>query len=186
MAGCADRADAELVADVARGDDAAFAMIYRRYLPVVLRWCVRETGNREVAADLSAEVFAAALTAARRYRADRGTVAAWLLGIAHNKLRDSRKRGRVEDAARRRFGVQPAAITDADLDRVDELVSLDEEILKRVGDLPEHQREALLSRIVDQRSYEEIASELGCSELAVRQRVSRGLRSLREQMEERP
>lgn len=36
-----------------------------------MRWCWRETGNRELAADLSAEVFAAALTAARRYRRKR-------------------------------------------------------------------------------------------------------------------
>jgi RNA polymerase sigma-70 factor (ECF subfamily) len=181
----AERTDADLVAAVARGDDVAFAALYRRYLPLVLRWCLRETRNREVAADLSAEVYAAALTAARRYRADRGTVSGWLLGIANNKLRESRRRGRVEDRARRRLGVQPAAITDADLERVDELVSLDEQLLDRVAGLPEDQREALLGRVVAERSYEEIASELQCSEMAVRQRVSRGLKALREQLEER-
>jgi RNA polymerase sigma-70 factor (ECF subfamily) len=177
--------DAALVADVARGDDAAFAAIYRRYLPLVLRWCLRETGNRELAADLSAEVFAAALTAARRYRPDKGSVAAWLLGIARNKLRESRRRRRVEASARRRLGVQPAAMTDADLERVEELASLDGEILECVAGLPEHQRQALLSRIVQERSYDEIATELRCSELAVRQQVSRGLRVLRSRMEER-
>jgi len=181
----AERADADLVAAVARGDDAAFAALYRRYLPLVVRWCSRETGNRELAADLSAEVFAASLTAARRYRPERGSVPAWLLGIARNKLRESRRRGRVEDSARRRLGVQPAAITDADLERVDELVSVDAGILELVAELPADLREALLSRIVDERPYEEIAAELRCSELVVRQRVSRGLKTLRSQMEDR-
>src|SRR5271163_3957963 len=99
MAGSSDDRDSELVAEMASGDETAFAAVYRRYLPLVLRWCLRETGNRELAADLSAEVFAAALTAARRYRPQRGSVAAWLLGIARNKLAESRRRGRIEESA---------------------------------------------------------------------------------------
>ena len=180
------RDEAELLAAVGRGDDAAFAVLYRRYLPLVVRWCWHETRSRELAADLSAEVFAAALTAARRYRPEKGSVAAWLLGIARNKLRESRRRGRVEDATRRRLGVTPAAITDEDLDRVEELASLDTDLLSRLDELPAEQRRALMSRIVEERSYEEIASELHCSELAVRQRVSRALRALRSHTEERP
>jgi hypothetical protein len=42
-----ERGDAELPAGVAPGDDAAFAVLYERYLPLVLRWCSRETANRE-------------------------------------------------------------------------------------------------------------------------------------------
>jgi len=68
--------DSSLVLAVARGDERAFGTLYRRYLPLVVRWSLRETGNRELAADLSAEVFAAALSAAARYRPDRGSVAA--------------------------------------------------------------------------------------------------------------
>jgi RNA polymerase sigma factor (sigma-70 family) len=180
----ADDGDAELVAAIARGDDEAFSRLYSRYLPIVLRWCLRETGNRELAADLSAEVFAAALTAARRYRTEQGSVAAWLLGISRNKLRESRRRGRIEDSARRRLGVEPAAITDADLERVEELASLAQQVVELVDALPEEQRRALMSRIVNERSYEQIASELRCSQLTVRQRVSRGLRALRSQMED--
>ncbi len=180
-----ERSDPGLLSAIGRGDDSAFAELYRRYLPLVLRWSIRETRNRELAADLSAEVFAAALTAARRYRAEEGSFAAWLLGIARNKLRESRRRGRVEASARRRLGVQPAAITDLDLERVEELASLDQHIMDLVAELPEEQQNALLGRIVGERSYEEIAGELRCSELAVRQRVSRALRTLRSQMEER-
>ena len=177
--------DGELVVAMAKGDEDAFAEVYRRYLPLVLRWCVRETGNRELAADLSAEVFAAALTAARRYRAQRGSVAAWLLGIARNKLAESRRRGRVEESARRRLGVEPWSLTDLDLERVDELASLDERVLELLEQLPASTREALRGRVVEELSYEDIAAELRCSQAVVRQHVSRGLRRLRSQLEER-
>jgi RNA polymerase sigma-70 factor (ECF subfamily) len=174
--------DAELVLATARRDEAAFAVLYRRYLPLVLRWCVVHTGERELAADLAAETFAAALIAARRYRPERGKVDAWLLGIARNKLRESRRRGRIEASARRRLSIEPAMITDADLERVDEL---EEEIVPLVRSLPRDQREALLGRVVSERSYRELAGELSCSEMVVRQRVSRGLRTLRSRLEER-
>jgi RNA polymerase sigma-70 factor (ECF subfamily) len=185
MTGISGDADALLVARVARGDGAAFAVIYERYLPLVLRWCWRETGNREVAADLTGEVFAAALIAAPRYRQTDGAVAAWLIGIARNKLRESRRHQRVEHAARRRLGLPVAALGDADLERVDELSSLDGRAMEGLAGLPADQREALLKRVVQERSYEEIAHELRCSEVVVRQRVSRGLRTLRSEMEER-
>lgn len=177
--------DAELVLATARRDERAFALLYRRYLPLVLRWGIVHTGDRELAADLAAETFAAALIAARRYRPDRGAVDAWLLGIARNKLRESRRRGRIEQSARKRLSIEPATITDADLERVDELASRDEEILELVQSLPAAQRDALLGRLVDERSYHELAGELQCSEMIVRQRVSRGLRALRSRLQER-
>lgn len=177
--------DGVLVARIARGNEAAFGVLYRRYLPLVLRWSLRQTANREVAADLASEVFAAALIASRRYAPEQGPVAAWLLGIAKNKLRESRRRKRVEDAARRKLGLEPLALTDADLDRVDELASLDADVSALVASLPEDQRDAVMQRIVAERSYEEIAKELSCSPSVVRQRVSRGLRTLRSELEGR-
>ena len=50
--------------------------------------------------------------------------------------------------------------------------------------LPSDQREAVQARIVDERSYADIARELKTSELVVRKRVSRGLATLREQVED--
>jgi RNA polymerase sigma factor (sigma-70 family) len=176
-------ADAVLVARIAKGDDAAFAVLYRRYLPLVVRWSLRQTGNRELAADLASEVFAASLIAARRYDPNQGAVAAWLLGIAKNKLRESRRRKRVEDSARRKLGLPPIAVNDAALERVEELASLDADVAALVAALPEDQREALMQRVVAERPYEDIASELSCSPSVVRQRVSRGLKTLRSEIE---
>jgi RNA polymerase sigma-70 factor (ECF subfamily) len=176
---------AELVARVASGDRGAFATLYRTYLPLVLRWSLRATGDRELAADLSSEVFAQALVKCDRYRPDAGSVGAWLLGIAANKLRESMRRKRIEDSARRKLGLEPVTFTDADLELVDELVGMDERLQALTQELPVEQREAVVARIIDERSYEEIAAELACSTSVVRQRVSRGLRAMRSELEER-
>jgi RNA polymerase sigma factor (sigma-70 family) len=183
MSASGEDQDAELVAAIARGDEEAFSTLYRRYLPLVTRWCLRETASRELAADLSAEVFAASLRSARRYRPKEGTVAAWLTGIARNKLRESRRRGRIEDSARRRLGIDPVALSDGDLERVEELASLDPDLLALLDSLPGDQRDALLEHVVAERSYSEIAAQLRCSESVVRQRVSRGLKTLKSRLE---
>jgi RNA polymerase sigma factor (sigma-70 family) len=176
---------ADLVARTARGDRAAWGGLYRTYLPLVLRWCVRATGDRELAADLSSEVFAEALLAARRYRPEAGPVGAWLIGIAHNKLRETRRRRRVEDSARRKLGIERDTISDLDLERVDELVSSDSRLEGLLADLPVEHRRALVARVIEERPYEEIAAVLDCTEAVVRQRVSRGLKTLRTQLESR-
>ena len=61
-----DRSDAALLAAIAARDGAAFAAFYRRHVPTVLAYLLRETHDRETAADLTAEVFAAILLAAGR------------------------------------------------------------------------------------------------------------------------
>jgi RNA polymerase sigma factor (sigma-70 family) len=175
--------DRALVARIANGDQDAFGVVYRRYLPLVLRWSLRQTANRELAADLASEVFAASLIASRRYDPEQASVAAWLLGIANNKLRESRRRNRVENSSRRRLGVEPVGLTDADLERVEELVGMDDRLQALVAELPPEQRNAIVARVVDERPYEEIADEMSCSESVVRQRVSRGLKTLRSELE---
>ena len=53
-----------------------------------------------------------------------------------------------------------------------------------VRSLPIAQRDAVVARVVEERPYPEIAVAMACSELMVRQRVSRGLRNVRSQIEE--
>jgi RNA polymerase sigma factor (sigma-70 family) len=175
--------DSALVADLVAGNREAFVKLYRTYLPLVLRWCLRATGDRELAADLSSEVFAEALVKCDRYRPELGSVGAWLLGIAGNKLRESRRRKRIEDSARRKLHLEPEAFTDADLELVDELVGMDDRLQALTRQLPAELRDAVVARIVDERSYEEIARDLQCSKSLIRQRVSRGLRTLRSDLE---
>jgi RNA polymerase sigma factor (sigma-70 family) len=177
--------DAALLAATARGERRAFATFYRRHLPAVLGFLVRETGGqRDLAADLAAEVFAAALLAAGRYRAQYESAQPWLYGIARHKLNETRRRGRAEDRARRRLGIPAESLEDQDLARVDELLGGDLTLLELVQRLPPVQRRALHARVVEERDYEDIADEQGASEAAVRQRVSRALGWLRTRIDE--
>jgi RNA polymerase sigma factor (sigma-70 family) len=96
----------------------------------------------------------------------------------------SRRRGRVEDAARRRLGMQPVAVVDETLERVAALFA-DDELQRLLEVLAPDQRQAVLARVVDEHDYAEIAAGLRCSQSVVRQRVSRGLARLRNEMEGR-
>jgi RNA polymerase sigma-70 factor (ECF subfamily) len=177
--------DDELLARFAGGDAEAFVGFYRRHLAAVLGFFMRRTADPELTADLTAEVFAAALIAAARYRPGERPALAWLYGIAAHKLADSRRRGRVEDEARRRLALGPLAVDDEDLARVEEMADVGA-AETALAALPAGQRDAVLARVVHERSYTQIAEQMHCSELLVRQRVSRGLRTLRKQMEEAP
>jgi len=177
--------DALLVA-AARGEQAAFEAFYRRWLPAVMGFHLRRVGVREAAFDLTAETFAAVVVACGEFDPQRGSAPAWLFAIADHKLRDSLRRGRVEASARRTLGHQPVVLEDEDLMRVEELASLGAgaSLEQLLGELPETQRAAVRGRVLDERSYAAIAIELRCSEAVVRQRVHRGLRRLRERLQE--
>ena len=173
--------DAELLART-RVDGQAFGAFYRRYERPILGYLLARTRDPEVAADLTSEVFAAALEAAGSFDPVRGgsaSASGWLFTIAHNTLVSSIRRGRVAEEARRRLGaLEPLALDDQDIDRVLEL-GASESWLELLGELPAGEREAILGRVVDERGYAELADELGCSRLVVRKRVSRGLARLR-------
>ena len=100
-------------------DGATFEQFYRRYADRMLGYFVRRTHDAELAADLTAETFAAALTSRRRYRADAGNASAWLFGIASKKLIDAQRRGYAERRAQRRLGMERIALTDDDVARID-------------------------------------------------------------------
>lgn len=177
--------DRELLAAIAARNGVAFSVFYRRHLAPVIAYLLRETGDREHAADLAAEVFAAVLLAAARYEAQTPTALPWVIGIARNKLLMSWRRGRIDAEARRRLGLEPLQLDDSALERVEELADLGAGRLEQMLEsLPPLEREAVRWHIVDELGYEEIASELQCSAMVVRKRVSRGLARLRRQLTE--
>lgn len=176
--------DRDLLTAAERGDAEAFAAFYRRYADLVLAYARRRLATPELAADLMMEVFAAALIAVRRQGASQvDDPAAWLFGIARNKLVDAYRRGGNEDAARRALELEPIALDDEDLARIDEL-SHEGRVAELLRALPRAQRDAIQARIVEDRSYDDIARELRCSPMVVRKRVSRGLANLRTSLEE--
>ena len=171
----------EALLGMARREPGAFGAFYRRHEDRVLAYFLARVGEPEVAADLTAETFAAALASAHRFRPRREPATAWLFGIARNTLAMSRRQGRVEARARRRLGMSPLVLTDEAVERI---AALDHTAVALIDELPADQRDAVRARVIDERDYSDIAKDLRCSEAVVRKRVSRALGTLRARMEE--
>ncbi|HET6551719.1 MAG TPA: RNA polymerase sigma factor [Solirubrobacter sp.] len=175
------RSDAHLIA-LAKDDPMAFREFYDRYATWVHSWFQRQTGSDSAALDLTAETFAQAWHAARRFRdLANGSGAPWLFGIARNLLRQYHKHNRIESAARERLGMPTAWAECEDYEAVDERMvasSLAPLLRHAIRALPAEQRRALELRVVQQLDYEEVAGALGCTQNAARLRVSRALRAL--------
>src|SRR5690606_21202449 len=117
------RPDSDLVR-ASTADPEAFAELYDRHAPAILRWCARRTTSLDAAADLTAETFAQAYLSAATYRPERGEAVAWLFGIARSVLARSSRRRSIEDRARRRLGVEPIGVPDLAYERVEQLADL--------------------------------------------------------------
>jgi RNA polymerase sigma factor (sigma-70 family) len=174
-----DERDGDAQLDAARSDAHAFAAFYRRFERIVLGFFMRATGRPELAADLAAETFARALECVEDYDAARGRADQWLFGIARNVLAASYRAGRVESAARQRLGLPRLVLDDHASSTIERLAAEASKATVALAALPEEQQHAIHARVVQDRDYAEIACELRCSEAVVRQRVSRGLRTLR-------
>jgi len=174
----ATESDDELLASLKPG---SFAVFYRRHVEDLVAFFMRRTRNAELAADLTAETFAAALVARARFDSARGCGSAWLYGIALNKLARVERREAAEWRARRRLGMERIELTDADIERIDSLGSSERAhvLLER---LSPQQRDAIRAHVIDERPYGEIARTQGISEAVVRKRVSRGLAAVRQRM----
>lgn len=163
----------------------AFGILYERFEAQILGFFWRATRRADLAADLTAEVFAAALESSASFRSESGSVRGWLFGIARHELADAWERGRVEDRARRQMGMSPLTFTDVALERVEEIaVAGDGDALRLLEALPEGQRLAVRGRVLEDLDYPELAGRLECSQSVVRQRVSRGLRTLKTLLKE--
>lgn len=159
------------------GDADAFGRFYRRHEEAVLRFFVRVVRRPEVAADLTAETFARALVSRRSFDPRLGDARGWLFGIARHVLARSLEAGRVEDEARTVLQMERVTLTDSSLARIEQLG--DDKAHRALEALPVEQRLAVVGRVVDERDYPSLAEHLQCSESLARQRVSRGLRTLR-------
>src|ERR671931_120841 len=155
-------------------EPGSFAGFYRRHVEDLVAFFMRRTCNAELAADLTAETFAAALVARARFDPGRGSASAWLYGIALHKLARVERREAAERRARRRLDIERIELTDADIERIEALGSGEraQVLLERLS--PE-QRDAIRAHVIDERPYGEIALWQGTHEAVVRKRVSPGL-----------
>jgi RNA polymerase sigma factor (sigma-70 family) len=163
----------------------SFAVFYRAHVEQLLGYFARRTRDAELAADLTAETFAAALAGRHRYRAEAGSAAGWLYGIASHQLAAAQRRAAAESRARRRLGMERVELVDSDIERINALA---DETSARVWveRLSRDQRDAVTAHVIRGRGYPEIAAAEHTSEAAVRQRVSRGLAAVRRRMGAHP
>lgn len=163
-------------------DAGDFDELYRRESDGMLVFFARRTFDPEAALDLTAETFAQAYLGWRGLRGrSREERQAWLYTIARRQLSRYLRRGRVEQHALRRLGIQTPSAHEDDLALIEEragLAQLRGALHGELVRLSADQRRALELRIVQELPYAEIAHDLGISEIAVRARVSRGLRTL--------
>ncbi|MGH2850712.1 MAG: RNA polymerase sigma factor [Solirubrobacteraceae bacterium] len=158
--------------------------LYAEHAVELTRFFARQTLQAEVAVDLVAETFAQAFAGRSRFRGsgDRDALA-WIFGIGRHLLGKYYRRGLVERRALARLGLELDVFSGADYERVEEIASLRSQraaLAEGLAQLSLVQREALRLRIVEERSYPELAQRLGISEQSARARVSRGLRVLAE------
>src|SRR5207253_8414725 len=128
--------------------------------------------GREAADDLTAETFASALGARRRFTPSATPAAGWLYAIAARRLIDLQRRRAVEMRTREALMADTTLAVAGASATADALTpELDPGLLRH---LPPEQRDALRARFAEDREYVQIAAAARTSEASIRQRVSRG------------
>jgi len=172
--------DDETLAARAAEDFEAFAELYRRYECVVFRVVRARTPSDDVAEDITAHVFFKALTSADEWRGE-GSYRSWLYGIARNAVSTWRNQ-------KGRNAVVLEVVPDLEdpVPTPPAQVVIGEErdlIWKRVAELPDAQREAVVLRYLKEHSIDEIANITKRTKGAVRILLHRARCRLRRKME---
>jgi RNA polymerase sigma-70 factor (ECF subfamily) len=174
-----DRLLDELAAKTARGDKDAFEQIYVRTNDELYRFVRGLCGNATVAEDLVAGTYLRAWRSAATYRIGSATYQRWLFRIARNLVADH-------------WRVTPQTVSIDDLDFEAPLEGSDSleadearlEIARLLARLTPQQREVVVLRYLNHKSFREIAQLLGKREGAVRVQLARALRSMRKVLED--
>lgn len=157
-----------------------FVDLYREHNAQVFRYLHRQTFCPEIAADLTAETFAQALSNFDRWDPLRGTRAQWLFGIARNQWRMWARSSVAASRARQRYGIVTPTLTDDDYELIEaDLDTITEQVRCALDKLSSNDRTIVILRVVERRSYADIPARHDCTENAARTRVSRALARLR-------
>ena len=153
---------------------AALDDLYRHHVGEVYRYTYAVLGNHADAEDVTQTTFVNALRALERGEAPRNP-SSWLIAIAQNVVRQ-----RWRQAAARPAEVE--LVQDVPAMSVEEDVEL-EELVRALQRIPPTQREALVLRELEGRSYNEIAELLGLTTAALETLLFRARRSLADELE---
>ena len=187
---------ADLIHRAKRLEPAAFDTLIDAYSKPLYGYFYRLTGSRNEAEDLLQELFVRVVRSIRRYRDD-GRFEAWIYRIAANLVRDGLRK---QKTARAHFR-QPQTPAEDDSEQADPLSKLPDtsddgpaarmsrteqtDLLQVALDrLPDHERETICLRHFSQMSFQQIADLLDVPLGTVLARAHRGLKRLRELMED--
>lgn len=170
--------DLDLLRLMMAGDEDAFTMIYRRRQGGVYKFALHMSGSQTVAEDVTQEVFIVLMREAARFDPSRGSLAAYLYGIARNhvlrKIEQDRLFVPLGDSPEDATGACATLVGDGDplgdLTRNETIQELRDSILV----LPPHYREAIVLCELHEMSYVEAASVIGCAVGTLRSRLHRG------------
>lgn len=171
-----------------KGELSAFEALLRRNYRNVLNFTYRFMGRRDIAEDLTHEVFLRVYQNSAGYE-PRSRFRTWLYTIAKNlclnELRRKSHRMQSLDEPGLQEGEQlPKAIPDQPLPPEDRLIRKERIAAVRaaIDELPENQRIAVILRRYDDFSYEQIAATLDTSEKAVKSLLSRAKENLKKKL----
>jgi len=178
--------DEALVAQIARGDDAALGALYDRFGRVVYALALRMLRDSQLAEEATQEVFLAVWRAAGEYRASLGSARTWVLTIAHRRAVD-----RVRHEHRRVSANEPLdevaehQLGDPAESAEDEawVVFERERLTRALGQIPDAEREVIELAYFDGYTQSELADRLGLPLGTVKRRTFTGLRRLRTLLE---
>jgi RNA polymerase sigma-70 factor, ECF subfamily len=163
--------DSELVQTMLGGDKEAFAELYRRRQRDVYRFALHMTGAADLAEDVTQEVFMVLMRKGSEYDQLKGSVNAFLLGVARNyvlrRLRQERYFVSIDDAVGDTASGEAGA--SETLTRTEAMLTLHKAVLN----LPAHYREAVVLCDLQELSYAEAAAVLGCAIGTLRSRLHR-------------
>jgi RNA polymerase sigma-70 factor (ECF subfamily) len=166
-------------------DPDLFEAFYRQHVEGVQRFVARRVGDRQRAADLTAEIFLAAIDSSARFDRRRGTPRAWLYGIARVLVADDRRRsGRERIGAERLRG--SAMLGEDDAARMDARIDAEAQsrrLYEAMDRLPEGERAVLELVALDELSVAEAATAARVRAATARVRLHRARRRLRAELE---
>ncbi len=174
--------DQALIVAIGAGHSNALEQLYDRYSSVVYRVALRMLKNRELAEEVVQEVFWRVWRRSASFTNERGRVAQWLFGIAHNLCIDELRRMRARPAPVYEDVEHPVIqqLIDEQTD-VPAMVWTTEQrrvIIEAMSELPDAQRQAIALAYFGGLSHQEIATKLNRPLGTIKTRVRLGLHKL--------
>jgi RNA polymerase sigma-70 factor, ECF subfamily len=167
-----------LLRRAAKGDEEAFALLYRRHQGALYRFALRMTGSAWGAEEIVQDVFMTLIRAPKKYDPERGTVGALLFGIARNRVMKHLERRPREVALEEKNedGTGAGIVLQDNFTPVMWVEKRERmhQVRAAVMDLPAEFREAVVMCELEEMSYEEAAQMTGCPIGTIRSRLHRG------------